>query len=193
MLTRILFSFITITLCAQAYALRSLQFDIGNQSYHLGYLATFYHGESGALALSPDIIFRPAGETIFAPAAYWYTEPNNAFVKEISYGIRAYLAEYEHHQMKNDVQAVGLGVMARSQALSLNWPFYLVATLHYAPDGITFGDAQNLLAWSALLEYELFGEFYLYAGYRNIGVESTLHSGVAHLQDTAFLGSRFMF
>lgn len=193
MLIRILISLITLLLATPVFAVRSVQFDVGKESYHLGFFGTYFQGEYGALALSPDIIFKPEGDSIFAPAAYWYLQPEHAFFQELSLGIRGYFSEYEHHDEREDVEAAAFSLMARSRVLSLNWPFYIIGSINYAPQEMSFGDAQSLFAYSLNLEYELLQQFFVYAGYRNIMIEKKTGRDDVRLDDTPYLGMRFAF
>lgn len=193
MLTRILFSLITIFAATQVYAMRSLQADVGSDSYHIGFFSTYFGGDYGALAVSPDVIIKPAGESIFAPAAYWYYEWDNPLIQEVAGGVRAYFADYTHHDVTGTADALAFGMIARTRALSLNWPLHLFGSLHYAPESTSSDDINNLLAWSVNLEYALLREWYVYVGYRDIMVETALNDSEVHLDETGYIGIRWEF
>jgi hypothetical protein len=194
MFTRVFLILVAFFTASSAFAMRSIQADIGEDSYHIGYFSTFFGTSYGALGLSPDVIIKPAGKSIFAPGAYWYIEPeDNALFKEVAFGLRGYFADFSTDDIDQTADALAGGLIVRTQALSLNWPFHIFGSIHYAPEDTTSSDIDSLLAWSLNLEYPLLKQFFVYVGYRDIVVEAVKTNEDAHLDETAYAGIRLTF
>ena len=89
----------------------------------------------------------------------------------------------------NDIYAVTLGGNARLPVFNR---VAIYGDFHYAPNVVTFGDAERLLFITAHLEYEILPQATVYVGYRKLHVNLS-EGGHVSIDNGAHIGIQFNF
>ncbi len=91
-----------------------------------------------------------------------------------------------------DAVALGLGFGLRYYPATIN-RLAFGAQLHYAPQIVSFGDANNVFEGMLNIEYQVLPQAFAYLGYRLLKVELDKSGKIEDLDEGAHVGMRILF
>ncbi|MGH8203877.1 MAG: YfaZ family outer membrane protein [Steroidobacteraceae bacterium] len=148
------------------------QVDVGEGARASG---SFFLSESRDIVLNADLLF---------PADFDY----DSF--QLLFGPRAYAALLEDEN--SDVLTLALGAEMRFE-LDRRTGLAIAGQAFYAPDILTFGNANSLTDLSARLEFRLQEKLTVFGGMRWFEFDLTEGEGVRTLQEELFAGLSWQF
>lgn len=95
---------------------------------------------------------------------------------------------------RDDFDSVGMapGLALRYYPAAVN-RLVIGGRVHYAPDVVTFGDADSLLEAQARVEYQIIPQAFAYVGYRHLEAEPENGAEDIELDEGGHVGIRILF
>lgn len=99
-----------------------------------------------------------------------------------------------HDNNRDDFDSVGMapGLALRYYPAAVN-RLVIGGRVHYAPDVVTFGDADSLLEAQARVEYQIIPQAFAYIGYRHLEAEPENGAEDIELDEGGHVGIRILF
>lgn len=166
----------------------TIDFNLRNDSVQVQYFASMGTGNLGKSELHAGLLYVDQKDMLADLGIIVRDDVGaNAPGVSVGVGIKGLTAEANG----NTVAAVALGGLVRYSPFP-DHRLGIIGLLYFAPNIVTFGDADRYTEAGARLEYEIIPQAAAYLGYRkiNFGFESKPD---ATLDEGAYVGLRIMF
>ena len=162
MLLRHIFAIFLSFTSASALA-DALDVNLSNDVAEFQYIATMGNMGQGKSEGHAGFLYNDADNAMGDVGLLVMNTGDSAAIASLGVGIKAVAAKIE----RNNSMALAIGGQIRITPAD-DKKFGIVGQVYYAPDIVTFGDAENFVQTGVRVEYEIMQQAAVYVGYRKI-------------------------
>ena len=179
---RVLVGFVALGLCAQAHA-QSLEIGLNDDTARVRYSTAMWGEQYGRAQMEVGALYSSEYDNHLLNAGLLVFNDSWESPLELGVGGRFYFADTDADTFG------GLALGGQFRFAPLNWRgFGIGAQYFYAPDIVTFSDAENLSEFGARVDYELMPQARVFIAYHNIEADHEDYSGSVELDEATLFG-----